>query len=111
MERVLQSGYQATDISQDVLSGGQGHAASRILEAETVEDLSVRRRAREVGVTPADFYNHYPTLNDLLLEIGAKAIRRVVRSYIDLATRCTFAPIREANMYCGPMRSRAVIRG
>lgn len=59
MERVLQSGYQATDISQDVLSGGQGHAASRILEAETVEDLSVRRRAREVGVTPANHRRRY----------------------------------------------------
>ena len=30
-------------------------AAIRILEAETVEDLSVRRLAREIGVTAANF--------------------------------------------------------
>jgi AcrR family transcriptional regulator len=93
--------YHKGNVAEDLME-----VASRILETETVEDLSVRRLAREVGVTPANFYNHYPGLNDLLLEIGAKAlrerarhlahirrtsktkaeaIRRVVRSYIDLA--------------------------
>jgi AcrR family transcriptional regulator len=93
--------YHKGNVAEDLME-----AAARILETETVEDLSVRRLAREVGVTPANFYNHYPGLNDLLLEIGAKAlrararqlahirrtsktkaeaIRRVVRSYIDLA--------------------------
>jgi AcrR family transcriptional regulator len=93
--------YHKGNVAEDLME-----AAARILETETVEDLSVRRLAREVGVTPANFYNHYPGLNDLLLEIGAKAlqararhlahirrtsktkaeaIKRVVRSYIDLA--------------------------
>ena len=53
--------------------------AGRILETETVEDLSVRRLAREVGMTPANFYNHYPSLNELLLEIGAKAFSERAR--------------------------------
>lgn len=81
-------------------------AAIRILEAETVEDLSVRRLAREIGVTAANFYNHFDSLNDLLLEIAAEiyreralqiahirrtsstraeAIRRLALSYLDLA--------------------------
>lgn len=81
-------------------------AALRIMGTGRVEDLSVRRLAREVGVTPANFYNHFETLNDLLLEIGAdtlherakqmahirrtsktkaEAIRRVTTSYLDLA--------------------------
>jgi AcrR family transcriptional regulator len=81
-------------------------AASHILETERVEDLSVRRLAREVGVTPANFYNHFASLNDLLLEIGAEAfleragrldhirrtsktraeaIKRATTSYLDLA--------------------------
>ena len=81
-------------------------AATRILETERVEDLSVRRLAREVGVTPANFYNHFESLNHLLLEIGAaafherarhlahirrtaktraEAIRRSATSYVDLA--------------------------
>jgi AcrR family transcriptional regulator len=93
--------YHKGNVAEDLME-----AASRIIETETVEDLSVRRLAREVGVTPANFYNHYPSLNDLLLEIGAKAfhrrvrqlahirrtsktkaeaVKRVVRSYIDLA--------------------------
>jgi AcrR family transcriptional regulator len=98
---VIARQYHKGNVAEDLME-----AASRILETETVEDLSVRRLAREVGVTPANFYNHYPSLNDLLLEIGAKAlhararhlahirrtsktkaeaIRRVVRSYVDLA--------------------------
>jgi AcrR family transcriptional regulator len=81
-------------------------ATLRILEAERLEDLSVRRLAREVGVTPANFYNHFASLNDLLYEIGAdffrerarqmahirrtaknraEAMRRVTVSYLDLA--------------------------
>jgi AcrR family transcriptional regulator len=93
--------YHKGNVAEDLME-----AATRILDTETVEDLSVRRLAREVGVTPANFYNHYPSLNDLLLEIGAKtlherarqlahirrtsktkaeAIKRVVRTYIDLA--------------------------
>ncbi len=81
-------------------------AALRILEAERLEDLSVRRLAREVGVTPANFYNHFESLNALLLDIGAdlfrerarlmahirrtaktraEAMRRVTTSYLDLA--------------------------
>lgn len=93
--------YHKGNVAEDLME-----AASRILETETVEDLSVRRLAREVGVTPANFYNHYPSLNDLLLEIGAnkflersrqlahirrtsktkaEAVKRVVRTYIDLA--------------------------
>ncbi len=81
-------------------------AALHILETERVEDLSVRRLAREVGVTPANFYNHFESLTDLLLELGgdtlqerarqmahirrtsktkAEAIKRVTLSYLDLA--------------------------
>lgn len=81
-------------------------ATLRILETERLEELSVRRLAREVGVTPANFYNHFVDLNDLLLEIGAdafmerarlmahirrtsktkaEAIKRAALSYLDLA--------------------------
>jgi AcrR family transcriptional regulator len=93
--------YHKGNVAEDLMV-----AATRILETEPVEELSVRRLAREVGVTPANFYNHYPSLNDLLLEIGAQglhqrarqlahirrtsktkadAVRRVVRSYVELA--------------------------
>jgi len=81
-------------------------ATLRILETERVEDLSVRRLAREVGVTAGNFYNHFESLTELLMELGAdsfrerarqmghirrtsktkaEAIKRVTLSYLDLA--------------------------
>ncbi|TPE64954.1 TetR/AcrR family transcriptional regulator [Sandaracinobacter neustonicus] len=47
-------------------------AAELILESETVEDITARRLCRDIGVTSANFYNHYPSLDYLLLEIAAK---------------------------------------
>lgn len=60
--------YHKGNVAEDLMA-----VAVRILESERIEDLSVRRLAREVGVTPANFYNHFPSLNDLLLEIAADA--------------------------------------
>lgn len=95
--------YHKGNVAQDLLE-----AAARILDSERVEDLSVRRLARVVGVTPANFYNHFDDLNDLLLNLGAdafeararlladirrtsksrsEAIRRSVTSYVDLASQ------------------------
>lgn len=47
-------------------------ATERILMTEGVEDVTARRLCREVGVTSANFYNHYPSLDYLLLEVAAK---------------------------------------
>ncbi|HEY1709561.1 MAG TPA: TetR/AcrR family transcriptional regulator [Rhizomicrobium sp.] len=58
--------YHKGNVTEDLLK-----AASRILGTERVEDISVRRLAREVGVTPANFYNHFPSLDDLLLNLAA----------------------------------------
>lgn len=48
-------------------------AAVHVLKTERYEDLSVRRLTREIGVTPANFYNHYENLEALLLDIAADA--------------------------------------
>ncbi|WP_240906367.1 TetR/AcrR family transcriptional regulator [Komagataeibacter xylinus] len=50
-------------------------ATVRILESERLEDLSVRRLAKEVKVAPANFYNHYGSLNDLLLDIAVEYLQ------------------------------------
>ena len=42
-------------------------AAERILETESVEDVTARRLCREVGVTSGNFYNHFESLDFLLL--------------------------------------------
>lgn len=49
-------------------------AAERILATESLEDITVRRLAKEVGVAPANFYNHFDSLNDLLLSIAASSL-------------------------------------
>ena len=54
-------------------------AAERILETEMVEDITARRLCRKVGVTSANFYNHYPSLEFLLLEIAAKGFQARTR--------------------------------
>ena len=60
--------YHKGHVAQDLLA-----AAAHILKTESVEALSVRRLAREVGVTPANFYNHFPRLEDVLLTLAAEA--------------------------------------
>ncbi len=67
--------YHKGNVAEDLKT-----VALRILETERVEDISVRRLAREVGVTPANFYNHFPGLNDLLLDIAADAMDERLRS-------------------------------
>jgi AcrR family transcriptional regulator len=93
--------YHKGNVAEDLKT-----VALRILETERVEDLSVRRLTREVGVTAANFYNHFPSLNHLLLDIAADAmderarmvghvirtarsradaVRRLALSYVELA--------------------------
>lgn len=85
-------------------------ATLRILQTERLEDLSVRRLTREVRVAPANFYNHYASLNMLLVEIAADclddfsdmighivhrsanrhdALKRTVTHYVEFACRHT----------------------
>ena len=59
--------YHRGNVAEDLIA-----AAVRLLKTERYEDLSVRRLTREVGVTPANFYNHFENLEDLLLTIAAE---------------------------------------
>lgn len=47
-------------------------AARRLLDTETVESITARRLCREVGVSSANFYNHFASLDDLFLEVAAE---------------------------------------
>jgi AcrR family transcriptional regulator len=51
-------------------------AAAEMLKNGQVEDISVRRLARDVGVTPANFYNHFSSLNELLLNLAAEGFEQ-----------------------------------
>ena len=59
-------------------------AARKILKTERFEDVSVRRLAREVGVTPGNFYNHFDSLDQLFLEIAADAFDTRTRAQAKL---------------------------
>ena len=48
-------------------------AALRLLKTERFEDISARRLCREVGVTYANFYNHFPSFDYLMLDSAADA--------------------------------------
>lgn len=47
-------------------------AARRLLETETVEAITARRLCREVGVSSANFYNHFDSLEQLFLDVAAE---------------------------------------
>ena len=70
--------YHKGNVAQDLLE-----VARRLLKTERVEDITVRRLCREVGVTPGNFYNHFPTLEWLLLDLAADGFEAQQR----LATR------------------------
>ncbi len=43
--------------------------AVKLIEADAVEEISLRRLAREVGVTPSAVYNHFTDKNALMIAI------------------------------------------
>ena len=65
--------YHKGNVSEDLFA-----AASRLIETEGLESLTVRRLCREVGVTAGNFYNHYPSLEHLLLDVAAVLVATVL---------------------------------
>ena len=61
--------YHKGNVSEDLFA-----VASRLIETEGIESLTLRRLCREVGVTAANFYNHYPSLEHLLLDVAAAGV-------------------------------------
>lgn len=58
--------YHKGNVAEDLFA-----AAWRLIESEGLDSITVRRLCREVGVTAANFYNHYPSLEHLLLDVAA----------------------------------------
>ncbi|HEV2364312.1 MAG TPA: TetR/AcrR family transcriptional regulator [Caulobacteraceae bacterium] len=85
--------YHRGNVAEDLKT-----VALRILETERVEDLSVRRLAREVGVTPANFYNHFDSLSELLLDIAADVLdeRRALNGHIQRTSKSRVEAVRRS---------------
>ena len=65
--------YHKGNVAQDLLK-----AAKRLMQQERLEDISVRRLAREVDVSPRNFYNHFDSMDDLFFSLAAKGFDRRV---------------------------------
>jgi AcrR family transcriptional regulator len=58
--------YHKGHVAEDLFA-----TAAQLIESEGLDSLTLRRLCREVGVTAANFYNHYPSLEHLLLDVAA----------------------------------------
>ena len=58
--------YHKGNVAEDLFA-----SAWRLIETEGLDSITVRRLCRDVGVTAANFYNHYPSLEHLLLDLAA----------------------------------------
>ena len=57
-----------------------GEAAVRLFERGGIRAVSMRKVAAEVGITPMAIYNHFDNMEDLLLYIYEKGVRKLARS-------------------------------
>ena len=74
--------YHKGNVAEDLLA-----AVRRLIGTEGVESITVRRLCREVGVSPANFYNHYPSIEYLLLEVAAEGAEVLLATFDRLAKR------------------------
>lgn len=65
----VRKSYHRGNVAQDLLA-----AAIRILEKERFEDMSARGLCREIGVSISNFYNHFSSYDEFLLQVALKGI-------------------------------------
>jgi AcrR family transcriptional regulator len=70
MSRSRPRTYHRGNVKEDLIT-----AAERILDGETLEAITVRRLAGEIGVTPGNFYNHFTNLDELLAYVAGNKMR------------------------------------
>lgn len=57
-------------------------AAMRLMCSEEIEQISLRRLAKEIGVTPSAVYNHFPDKRSLMVAIKIRAFE-ALNDYFD----------------------------
>lgn len=77
MEHSLDHRYHHGNVRQALVD-----AAMALMSREPLDQLSLRRLAREVGVTPSAVYNHFPDKGALLLAVRARAFTEL-NDYFD----------------------------
>ncbi|MBI5118956.1 TetR/AcrR family transcriptional regulator [Candidatus Poribacteria bacterium] len=66
--------------------------ASELLEREGMESVSIRRIAKIVDVTPMAIYNHYPSLEALLLALYERGVERLTHQIWKAVARAEAPP-------------------
>ncbi len=64
--------YHRGNVREDLID-----CAERILVEESLDHITVRRLTSTIGVTPANFYNHFENLQELLAHLAARKLRAV----------------------------------
>ena len=57
--------YHRGNVREDLLE-----CAARMLRTESLDQITVRRLAGAIGITPGNVYNHFENLNELLAQWG-----------------------------------------
>ena len=65
-------GYHHGDLRSALLDAGL-----RLLRERSVDDLGLRELAREVGVSPAAIYRHFPDKNALMAALAVEGLERM----------------------------------
>lgn len=65
-------GYHHGDLRSALLDAGL-----RLLRERSVDDLSLRELARDVGVSPAAIYRHFPDKNALMAALAVEGLERM----------------------------------
>lgn len=79
-----QTSYHHGNVKKELID-----AALRLMENEDIEQISLRRLAREIGVTPPAVYNHFADKQTLMVAIKTRAFAEL-NIYFDEA--CTADP-------------------
>lgn len=68
------SSYHRGNVREDLIALGK-----KILEAEDLSAITLRRLTREIGVNPTNFYNHFPHMDHLYAAIKVDGFREVLK--------------------------------
>ncbi|XOV90593.1 MAG: TetR/AcrR family transcriptional regulator [Pseudomonadota bacterium] len=64
--------YHRGNVQEDLIA-----SATLMVETDSLENITVRRLATSIGVTPGNFYNHFENLNALLAQVAARKLRQM----------------------------------
>ncbi len=75
--------YHRGNVREDLIMLGQ-----KILEAEGLGAITLRRLTREIGVNPTNFYNHFPNMEYLYAAIKTEGFQQLLKQKKKATANC-----------------------